>query len=150
MINAMKNTLALLTLIALPALALAEKSYNVKLADAPTTATNTTATATLPAVNVTDATQFALCLTASMGTTLSGTNPAWLPGAVTCTASNSLDTITWFADAARSFAFNVTTNGTYLLQTNFASMGAVGYEAYTVTVSNNVNLTWTSAVKPGL
>ena len=141
----MKKILALLTLAALRAL-----GYDLKIADAPTTATNTTVTSTLPYVNVTSASQFALCLTASMGTTLNGTNPAWYPGIVTCTASNSIDTATWFVDPARSFAFSVPTNGTYLLQTNFTGIGAIGYEDFTITVSNNVNLTWTSAVKPGL
>ena len=145
MIKAMKKILALLTLAALPALA-----YALKLADAPTTATNATATATLPYVNVTSASQFALCITAHMEQTQAGgTNQVWYPGIVSCTASNSLDTVTWFADPARSFAFSVPTNGTYLLQTNFTGLGAVGYEQYSVTVSNNVNLTWTSAVKPG-
>jgi hypothetical protein len=142
----MKKILALLTLAALPALA-----YDLKIADAPTTATNETATATLPYVNVTQASQFALCLTVYMEPTqFAGTNLVWLPGAVTCTASNSLDTITWFADPDRSFTFNVATNGTYPLQTNFTGIGAIGYERYTVTVSNNVNLTWTTSVKPGL
>jgi len=146
MMKAMKKILALLTLAALPALA-----YDLKLADAPTTATNATATATLPYVNLTSAGQFALCLVAHMEETQASgsTNLVWYPGTVTCTASNSLDLITWFADEARSFTFNVATNGTYLLQTNFTGMGAIGYERFTVTVSNNVNLTWTSAVKPG-
>jgi len=88
-------------------------------------------------------------LTAAMQPTLDGTNLVWYPGIVSCTASNSIDAITWFADPARSFTFNVATNGTYLLQTNFTSLGAIGYERYTVAVSNNVNLTWTSATKPG-
>jgi len=142
----MKTIISLLfAAIALPVLA-----YDLKIADAPTTATNGTATATLPYVNVTAATQYALCLTASMGTTLNGTNPAWFPGTVTCVASNSLDLITWFADPARSFSFDVPTNGVVTLQTNFTGMGAIGFEQYTVTISNAVNMTWTSAVKVGL
>jgi hypothetical protein len=143
----MKRLIILLLFAALPAFA-----YDLKIADAPTTATNETATATLPYVNVTQASQFALCITAHMEETQASgsTNLVWYPGSVTCTASNSIDTVTWFADPARSFAFNVATNGTYPLQTNFTdSMGAIGYEQYTVTVSNNVNLTWTSSVKPG-
>jgi hypothetical protein len=141
----MRTILALLTLAALPALA-----YDLKLADCPTTATNATATATLPYVNLTGASQFALCLVAYMEPTQGdGTNLVWLPGAVTCTASNSIDNQTWFADPDRSFAFDVATNGTYLLQTNFTGMGAIGYERYSVTVSNNVNLSWTTSTKPG-
>jgi hypothetical protein len=143
----MKTPVAILILAAVvwPALA-----YDLNIADCPTTATNATATASLPYVNVTRASQFALCLTASMGTTLNGTNPAWYPGTVTCTASNSFDTITWFPDAVRSFSFAVPTNGVVTLQTNFTGLGAIGYEQYTVAISNNVNLTWTTATKPGL
>ena len=142
----MKTIISLLfAAIALPVLA-----YDLKIADAPTTATNTTATATLPYVNVAAATQYALCLTASMGTTLNGTNPAWFPGSVTCTASNSLDLITWFADPARSFSFDVPTNGVVTLLTNFSGLGTIGYEAYTLSVSNNAAVSWTSTVKPGL
>jgi hypothetical protein len=50
----------------------------------------------------------------------------------------------------RSFSFAVPTNGVVTLQTNFTGLGAIGYEQYTVAISNNVNLTWTTATKPGL
>lgn len=141
----MKQIFALVLLVsALPALA------DLNIADCPTTTTNTVVTGGLPPVNVTHATQFALCLTANMAPTQSDTNLLWLPCTITCVASNSLDQVTWFADPARSFAFDVPTNGIAALQTNFTGMGAVNFERYTVTVSNNVDMTWTTSVKPGL
>ena len=141
----MKTILAALLLAAaLPALA-----YDLKIADCPTTGSNTVATVTLPYVLLTSATQFSLLLTAAMQPTLDGTNLVWYPGIVSCTASNSIDAITWVADPDRSFSFGVATNGTYLLQTNFTNLGAIGYERFTVAVSNAVQMSWATAVKPG-
>jgi len=148
----MKQLFAFVLLVsALPALAYNLLAYDLKLADCPTTTTNEVVTATLPYINVTSASQFALCITAHMEQTQAGgTNLVWLPGTVSCVASNSIDGQTWFANAAHGFSLSVPTNGIITLQTNFIGMGAIGYERFTVTVSNAVNMTWTSAVKPGL
>jgi hypothetical protein len=147
----MKKILAALLLAAaIPALVNADPSYELKIADCPTTLTNATATATLPYVNLTAASQYAVCVTAHMGMTSNNAVADWLVGTVTCTASNSIDAMTWFEDTARSFTLDVPTNGVTTLLTNFTGMGAVGYEKYTLTVSNNVRVLWTTAVKPGL
>jgi len=144
----MKKRFTLIALLA--AAALSAPAYDLNIADCPTTATNATATATLPYVNVTGATGFALSLTATMERTLDATtNLVWYSGSVTCVASNSIDAIVWYPDPERSFTFTVATNVPVALLTNFTGLGAIGYERYTVTVSNNVNLTWTAAVKPG-
>ncbi len=55
------------------------------------------------------------------------TNPA--AGVLTFAASNSLDRIKWFRDSARDFTATLASGG---ILTNFNSLGAVGYESYTV------------------
>lgn len=136
----------LLAAIALPVLA-----FDLQIADAPTTITNSVVTGTLPPIDVTRASQFAVCVVAHMELTQAGgTNLVSLPGLVSCVASNSIDGQTWFADGARDFSLSVPANGIVTLQTNFTGLGGVGYEVYTLTISNAVNMTWTTAVKPGL
>ena len=143
----MKTIISLL----LAAAALPVLAYDLKIADAPTTVTNTVVTGTLPPIDVTRADQFAVCIVAHMEQTQAGgTNLVSLPGLVSCVASNSIDGQTWFADDARGFSLSVPTNGVVTLQTNFTGMGAIGFEQYTLSVSNNAAVSWTTAVKPGL
>jgi hypothetical protein len=147
----MKTILAALLLAAaIPALVNADPSYDLKLSDPPATVTNATASAEIR-IDVTKNTQFALSLTAHMEQTqVGGTNLVWYPGQVSCLASNSLDGYLWFYDPARSFSFTVGTNETVALLTNFTGVGSAGFVKYGVTISNNVNLEWKSATKPGL
>lgn len=50
-------------------------------------------------------------------------------GTITFSASNSLDSVKWFRDSARDFTATIASGG---VLTNFNSLGAVGYQSYSI------------------